>query len=170
MFEKAIYDQFYKYLADNSMLSNCQSGFRKLHNTMTALLKSTDEWRLYIDKGQINGVVFIDLKKAFDTVDHSILINKLRGYGLNEQTLNFFTSYLENRSQRCFVNGHLSQKVSVRCGVPQGSILHVALCLMTPTATHNAARAGQGSRQTNQRRTDSYAQIVTQIGFAVALR
>ena len=71
MFEKAIYDQFYKYLADNSMLSNCQSGFRKLHNTMTTLLKSTDEWRLNIDKGQMNGVVFIDLKKAFDTVGRS---------------------------------------------------------------------------------------------------
>ena len=130
VFEKAIYDQFYKYLADNSMLSNCQSGFRKLHNTMTTLLKSTDEWRLNIDKGQINGVVFIDLKKAFDTVDHSILIDKMRRYGLNEQTLNFFTSYLENRSQRCFVNGHLSQKVSVRCGVPQGSILGPLLFLI----------------------------------------
>ena len=111
VFEKAIYVQFYKYLSDNSMLSNCQSGFRKLHNTITTLLKSTDEWRLNIDKGQINGVVFNDLKKAFDTVDHSILIGKLRRYGLNEKSLSFFISYLENRSQRCFVNGHLSQKV-----------------------------------------------------------
>ena len=65
-----------------------------------------------MDKGQIDGVVFIYLKKAFDTVDHSILIKKLKLYGLNDQSLNFFTSYLENRSQRCFVNGHLSQKVS----------------------------------------------------------
>ena len=101
-----------------------------MHNTITTLLKSTDEWRFNIDKSQINGVVFIDLKKAFDTVDHSILIDKLRRYGLNEQTLNYFTSYLENRSQRCFVNGHLSQKVSVRCGVPQGSILGPLLFLI----------------------------------------
>ena len=112
------------------MLSNCQSGFRKLHNTITTLLKSTDDWRLSFDKGQINGVVFIDLKKAFDTVDYSILIDKLRRYGLNEQTLNFFTSYLENRSQRCFVNGHLSQKVSVRCDILQGSILGPLLFLI----------------------------------------
>ena len=70
------------------------------------------------------------MKKAFDTVDHSILIDKLRQYGLNEQTLNYLTSYLENRSQRCFVNGHLSQKVSVRCGVPQGSILGPLLFLI----------------------------------------
>ena len=129
VFEKAIYNQFYKYLADNSMLSTRQSGFRKLHNTMTTLLKSINEWRLNIDKGQINGV-FIDLKKTFDTVDHSILIDKLRRYGLNEQILNFFTSDLENRSQRCFVNGHLSQKVSVRCGFPQGSILGPPLFLV----------------------------------------
>ena len=90
------------------MLSNCQSGFRTLHNTVTTLLKSTDEWRLNIDKGQINGVVFIDLKKAFDTVDHSILIAKMKRYGLSVKTFNFFISYLENRNQRCFVNGHLS--------------------------------------------------------------
>ena len=107
VFEKAIYDQLYKYLSDNNMLSNCQSGFRKLHNTITTLLKSTDEWRFNIDRGQINGVVFVDLKKAFDTVEHAILIEKLKRYGLNEQTLNFFTSYLVNRSQRCFVNSHL---------------------------------------------------------------
>ena len=90
------------------MLSNCQSGFRTLHNTVITLLKSTDGWRLNIDKGQINGVVSIDLKKAFDIVDHSILIAKMKRYGLSEKTFNFFISYLKNRNQRCFVNGHLS--------------------------------------------------------------
>ena len=106
------------------MLSNCQSGFRTLHNSVTILLKSIDEWRLNLDKGQINGVVFIDLKKVFDTVDYLIFIAKMKKHRLNEKTLNFFIiSYLENRSQRCFVNGRLSQKVSIRCGVPQGSFV-----------------------------------------------
>lgn len=67
----------------------------------TNLLKSIDEWHLNIDRGQINGVVFINQKKAFDTVDHSILIAKMERYGVSEEALNFFISYLENRSQRC---------------------------------------------------------------------
>ena len=70
LFEKIIYDQCYKYLSDNNLLSNCQSGFLALHSTVTSLLYAADKWRLNIDKEQINGVVFVDLKKAFDTVDH----------------------------------------------------------------------------------------------------
>ena len=65
IFEKIIYDQLYKYLSVNNLLSNCQSGFRALHSTVTSLLNSTDKWSFNIDKGKINGVVFVDLKKAF---------------------------------------------------------------------------------------------------------
>ena len=70
VFEKVIYDQLYKFLNDNKLLSNCQSGFRSLHSTVTALLKATDDWRLNIDNSLINGVVFLDLKKAFDSANH----------------------------------------------------------------------------------------------------
>ena len=108
IFEKIIYDQLYKYLSVNNLLSNCQSGFRALHSTVTSLLNSTDKWSFNIDKGKINGVVFVDLKKAFDTVDHAILITKMRRYCLNDLAIRFFRSYLENRSQSCLVNGHLS--------------------------------------------------------------
>ena len=90
LFEKIIYDQYYKYLSDNNLLSNCQSGFRALHSTVTSLLCATDKWRLNIDKGQINGVVFVNLKKALDTVDHTILIAKMKQYGLSELALCFF--------------------------------------------------------------------------------
>lgn len=99
VFEKILYDQLYKYLSDNNLLSNCQSGFRTLHSTVTTLLNSTDNRRFSIDKGKINWVVFVDLQKAFDTVDHSILISKMERYGLNELALTLFSSYLENRSQ-----------------------------------------------------------------------
>ena len=90
---------------------------------MTALLESTNNWSINIDNGLLNGVVYIDLKKAFDTIDHAILLRKLAKYGLDLGFLRFFASYLGNRSQKCYVNGVLSSASELRCGVPQGSIL-----------------------------------------------
>ena len=75
VFEKIIYDQFFKYLNDNNdLLVNCQSGFRSLHSTLTFLLEASNSWSVNIDNGLINGVIFIDLKKAFDTIDHKVLL------------------------------------------------------------------------------------------------
>ena len=70
-----------------------------------------------------NLVVLIDLRKAFDTVDHQILLRKLEVYGAKGQALSFLNSYLSNRSQKCHINGFLSSEKMIRCGVPQGSIL-----------------------------------------------
>ena len=70
-----------------------------------------------------NLVVLIDLRKAFDTVDHQILLRKLEVYGAKGQALSFLNSYLSNRSQKCHINGFLSSEKMNRCGVPQGSIL-----------------------------------------------
>ena len=83
-----------------------------------------------IDLRLINDVVFIDLKKAIDSIDHSILIAKLRHYGLTGNSLNLFSSYLENRRQSCLVDGHLFQERPIKCGVPQGSILGPLLFLI----------------------------------------
>ena len=77
VFEKIVYNQLYYHLDSNKLLLGCQSGFRSLHSTLTALLEATDAWSVNIDNGLLNGVVFIDLTKAFDTIDHKIILRKL---------------------------------------------------------------------------------------------
>ena len=95
----------------------------ELHSTTTALLETTNNWSNNIDNGLLNGVLFIDLKKAFDTIDHEIILRKLANCGVDPNALRFFASYLCNRSLKCTVNGALSSVSKLTCGVPQRSIL-----------------------------------------------
>ena len=130
VFERIVYDQLYSFLANEEIITNQQSGFRSLHSTVTALLEATDSWALDIDRGNVNAVVFLDLKKAFDTVDHGVLLGKLSLYGIQESAYDWFKSYLNNRTQKCVVNGSLSKVCSLGCGVPQGTILGPLLFLI----------------------------------------
>ena len=85
-----------------------------------------------IDNGFINGVIFIDLKKAFDTIDHMILLSKLARYEVDQKALKWFDSYLSDRHQKCLVNGELSGALAVvTCGVPQGSLIGPLLFLIS---------------------------------------
>ena len=78
VFERIVYDQLYNFLNSEEIISKQQSGFRSLHSTVTALLEAiaTDSWAFNIDRGYVNALVFLHLKKAFDTVDHEILVKK----------------------------------------------------------------------------------------------
>ena len=130
IFEKLIFEQLYEYLNNNNLISASQSGFRTLHSTLTALIETVDNWSINIDNGLLNGVTFIDLKKAFDTIDHPILVRKLQIYGVDQNGIKFFKSYLSYRSQRCCVNDELSEAVPITCGAPQGSNLGPLLFLI----------------------------------------
>ena len=130
IFERIVYDQLYAYLEENNIICKHQSGFRAIHSTVTALLEATDTWAYNIDHGKINAVVFLDLKKAFDTVDHEIVLSKLSNYGIYGNAHQWFKSYLENRTQMCSINGSLSPSCLLSCGVSQGTILGPLLFLL----------------------------------------
>ena len=93
-------------------------------------MASANDWYLNIDKGKYIGLIFIDLKKAFDTVDHEILLKKLKIYGVTGLEHDWFTSYLDNRKQFCWVDGTSSDVKGINCGAPQGSCLGPLLFLI----------------------------------------
>ena len=130
VFERIIYDQVKAFIDENKLFFKSQSGFRSLHSTVTALLEATNDWAYNIDCGNVNAVVFLDLKKAFDTVDHEILVSKLNAYGIRHGANDWFKSYLSDRTQKSLVNGFLSEDRFISCGVPQGTILGPLLFLL----------------------------------------
>ncbi len=121
--ERVIHDRLYGYLDECQMLSSSQSGFRKSHSTTTCLSDFLNEVYSNIDEGRLSGVAFLDLKKAFDTVDHKILLSKLSDLNISYRTIRWFDSYLGSRTQVTRIGNVTSEPGSLSCGVPQGSIL-----------------------------------------------
>ena len=128
--EKTIYIQLYNYLTKNNLIYNRQFGFRSGHSTDHALISLTEGLKSHMDKGLFSAEVFIDLQKAFDTVNHQILIEKLPKYGIKGTSCNIISSFLSNRKQFVSIQGFDSEILEVKCGVPQGSTLGPLLFLL----------------------------------------
>ena len=136
IFERLICKQLVHFLEKYKLLYLFQFGYRKLHNTTLALIELTDRIRSSIADGDIALGLFIDFTKAFDTVDHNILLYKLNHYGVRGHANNFFRSYLSNRSQFTVINGVESSIKKITCGVPQGSVLGPILFLIYVNDIH----------------------------------
>ena len=108
------------------ILSKLLSAFRKNYSCQSVLLKMISDWKKALDNGKTIGVVMIDLSKAFDTIPHPHLLSKLENYGLSKDAVSLMRSYLSNRYQRVKIGNSYSDWSSVKCGVPQGSILDLS--------------------------------------------
>ena len=140
VFEKVVFMQLSDYLSKNRLLYEFQSGFRSSYSTDTCLIHLTDYIKLENGKGNFTGMVLLDLQKAFDTVDHTILLNKLKWLGADDLTVQWFISYLTGRTQVTDIGGTMSEPKGVTCGVPQGSILGPLLFLLYVNDMASAVR------------------------------
>ena len=125
-----MYKRLYTFLNNNNIIYNLQFGFRQQYSTSHALINITENIRKALDGGNIGYRVFVDLQKAFDTVDHQILLAKLYHYGIRGVSNDCFKSYLSNRNQYVSINGFDSGLTSINHGVPQGSVLGPLLFLL----------------------------------------
>ena len=121
--EYVIKNQIYNYMEENDLLSVTQHAFREGYSTTTCLLKLTEDIRKEMDKGKATGILAIDLSKAFDSIDHKILIQKLEKYGFTGQIMDILKDYLRGRKQFVKQNEIISDEQQLTHGVPQGSIL-----------------------------------------------
>ena len=130
IYERAMYDRLINFLNSNNILSNNQFGFRKNLSPKLAITKLIDSVIQDLGKEKFIVSVFLDLKKAFDTLDHEILLSKLHHYGIKGKIKDWFRSYLSNRYQCTFINNKISEYALISTGVPQGSTLGPLLFLL----------------------------------------
>ena len=121
--EKHIYKCLNFHLNKYDLIHPNQSGFRELHSCHTALTKLIDRWLVNVNKRQVTGVLFVDFAKAFDVINHKLLLKKLATYKLSPNALELISSFLTNRHQKVSLNASLSDFLPNNFGVPQGSVL-----------------------------------------------
>ena len=119
--EKIMHKRLYDFLQEHNILFQNHFGFRKNNSTSFALIEITEKIKETTDNKKYGCGIFIDLRKAFDTVNHEILLKKLEHYGIRGKALIWFRSYLTNRKQYVSLNGVCSESKYITCGVPQGS-------------------------------------------------
>ena len=128
--EKVVYNHLIEFITKSKVLNKHQFGFRKQHSTNHAVISLVEKLYSALDEGNIAVTCFLDLKKAFDTVDHSFLISKLYKLGIRGPILKWFKSYLSNRQQFVQIHKTKSDIKPVVCGIPQGSILGPLLFIL----------------------------------------
>ena len=130
IFERVVLNQTEEFLSLNKVLYDYQSGFRKNHSTDTCLSFLNDKILKDFDDGLLTGMILIDLQKAFDTINHDMLLKKLIIIGFSDHTVKWFQSYLSNRKFTVNLENSFSEVSNISCGVPQGSILGSLLFLI----------------------------------------
>ena len=125
IYERVVFNQIYEYFVTNNLFYKSQYGFRTKHSTEDAAIELVDLINQHFEKDNFQQVltVFLDLSKAFDTIDHDILIHKLSHYGISGTALKWFVSYLSERKQFVQLDDIRSELLGLTVGVPQGSIL-----------------------------------------------